>query len=58
MDRHQQLIDLGFVLDNLEPFHTWNHENGTWICDFALEQYSNKEWDSFLSEFEQANTNP
>ena len=50
--RKEQLQSLGFTLDGAEPFPTWQHPNETWICDFALEQYSKKEWDGFLNDFE------
>ena len=50
-ERKDELISLGFEIDEVEPFPTWNHENGAWICDFALEQYDAMEWDGFINEF-------
>lgn len=46
--RKQQLELLGFSLDGKLPFETWYHEGGSWICDFALEQYDEDEWDNFI----------
>lgn len=50
-ERKNQLLSLGFKLDNDEPFPTWNHFNETWICDFALEQYDKTEWEKFIKAF-------
>jgi len=48
--RHKQLIAIGFTIDDSHPINTYEHECGMWICDFALDQYSQTEWDSFISE--------
>lgn len=55
MERHNQLLELGFTLDESHSINIYNHECGMWIADFALVQYSNKEWDNFIQEFHEAN---
>jgi len=49
--RKEQLQSLGFTLDSADPFPTWQHPNETWICDFALEQYS-QNWSTSAFRFQ------
>lgn len=55
IERHGQLLNLGFTLDGSDVFGIYNHECGTWIADFALEQYGEVEWYGFINEFHNDN---
>ena len=52
--RHSLLIEMGFTIDDTHMINTYEHECGMWICDFALEQYSQIEWDGFILECKSA----
>jgi hypothetical protein len=59
--RHNQLVEFGFELQTNIGYlvKTYEHPCGMWIAEFALDQYTEEEWQDFLNETSKAiNTIP